>query len=149
MEVETRDYQALQLRHARIQTGMLGAILAIILTVGIFACVMISGVIRQVNNLDLEKINATIDSMEQVVGELNKIDMETIDHAISELGDAAETLSKADIGAVNEGIRSLSGAAENLQNLDIDKLNDLITSLEKVAEKMEATTAAFAKLFGK
>lgn len=149
MNGEQKNYQELQLKHARIQTGLLTAVLAIILVVGIIVCSVAGDISKQVKAIDLEKVNAAISSLEKVAGQLSAVDSATIEEAIGALSEAASTFSKADIGAINDGIRSLSEAADGLRELDVEKLNDLIFSLENVANNMEKTTSLFSKLFGK
>lgn len=149
MNEEQVKFQELQLKHMRIQTGILAVMLALFLAIGGFLAVQVGSVMKQVQNIDLEKVNAAIASLEEITAELDDIEMDTINEAVLALKEAAGNLSNADMSAINDGIIALSGAAENLQNLDMEKMNDMIQSLDKVAKQMEATTSAFGKLFGR
>lgn len=149
MQEETKNVQETQLKLMKLQTGMIAGILVILLVVGVFLMVQVNTVMQQVRSLDLDKINATVASLQQTAAELEKVDMEAINGAVTSLKGAAENLSNVDIKAINEGIQALTEAAGNLQGLDIEEMNGLIKSLETVAGQMEKTTSAFAKLFGK
>lgn len=144
--------QATQLKWIKLQTAMIAGILVLLLAVGAFLGLQVNAVMKQVNALDLAKINATVASLQATAADLENVDMAVINEAVSSLKDAAKNLSQTDISAINEGIRSLSSAAENLQTLDVDQLNELIKTLETVAGQMEQTTSALSavtKIFGR
>lgn len=149
MNEEQKNFQELQLRHMKLQTGLMVCMLVFLLVVGIFLMVQVTDAMGMARRLDLQKVNDTIASLESVASELNNVDMEAINGAVTALKDAAGTLSEADIGAINEGIRALSSAADNLKDIDIDSFNALIESLQTVTDQMESTTSALAKIFGK
>ena len=149
MKEETMDAQKAQLKLLKIQTALTAGILVLLLAVGLYVAVQINSMMNMVNAVDLDKVNATVASLQSTAAELEKLDMERIGGAIDSLKSAAETLSKTDIAALNEGIKALSEAAGNLSGLDIQKMKDLIQSLETGAGQMEKTTSAFSKLFGK
>lgn len=130
----------------KLQTCLTGAVLALLLIVGIFAAVQVGHVMRMFRGVDVEKINATVLTLQSAAEEL---DMETINKAVDSLKAAAENLGSADIDAVNDGIKALTAAADNLQGLDIGKMNELIKSLKTVSDEMEKTTSAFSKIFGR
>ncbi len=130
----------------KLQTCLTGAVLALLLIVGIFAAVQAGNVMRMFQGVDVEKINATVLALQSAVGD---VDMQTINKTVESLKAAAENLGSADIDAVNDGIKALTAAADNLQGLDIEKMNELIESLKTVSDEMEKTTSAFSRLFGR
>lgn len=130
----------------KLQTCLTGAVLALLLIVGIFAAVQVGHIMRMFQGVDVEKINATVLALQSAAEDL---DMETINQTVDSLKAAAENLGSADIDAVNDGIKALTAAADNLQGLDIEKMNELIESLKTVSDEMEKTTSAFSKLFGR
>lgn len=130
----------------KIQTCLTGAVLALLLIVGIFAAVQVNNVMRMFRGVDVEKINSTVLALQSAAED---VDMETINKAVESLKAAAENLGSADIDAVNDGIKALTAAADNLQGLDIEKMNELIESLKTVSDEMEKTTSAFSRLFGR
>ena len=149
MSEELKPYQEQQLKMMKLQTGFLAVILAVVLLTGIFLAVQVSGAVKAVDSLDMEKVGQIINSLESVATDLNDVDMDAINGAVTALRDAADTLSQADVDAINDGIRALSGAADNLKDIDIDKFNSLVESLQTVSSQMESTTSALAKIFGK
>ena len=134
---------------AKVQTALLAVLVLLLVVGGIFAAVQVNKVMGVVNSLDMDRINAAVQSLSNTAAELEKLDMEGVGKTVEALRGAAQKLADADIDAVNGGIEALTDAAGNLQDLDIEKLNDLITALEKTAAQMEKTSAAFGKLFGK
>lgn len=134
---------------AKIQTALVAALVVLLVVGGIFAAVQVNKAMRVVDALDMEQINAAVQSLSNTASELEKLDMEGVGKTVEALRGAAQKLAEADIDAVNDGIEALTDAAGNLQNLDIGKLNDLIAALEKTAAQMEATSAVFARMFGK
>lgn len=146
MKEETMEKQ---FKLMKLQTALMAGILVLLLAVGCFVVYQVNNIMNMVNAVDLDKVNATVASLQSTAAELEKLDMEQISAAVESLKGAAETLSKTDIGAINEGIQSLTDAAGNLSGLDIQQINELISSLETVAAQMEKTTSAFSKLFGK
>ena len=149
MKEETMDAQKVQLKLMKLQTALTAGILVLLLAVGLYVAVQINSLMNMVNAVDLDKVNATVASLQATAAELEKLDMEQISGAVASLKSAAENLSKTDISALNEGIKALSDAAGNLSGLDIQQMNDLIQSLETVASQMEKTTSAFSKFFGR
>ena len=133
----------------KIQTGLLAALLALLLIGGIFAAVQVGRISRMFRGVDLDKVNAILLSVQNTAAQLEDLDSKTINEAIDALKGAAENLAQADIDAVNEGILSLTEAAKKLQELDIEQLNELVKSLEATVQQMEKTTTAFNRLFGK
>ena len=146
-EQKTNESQLLLL--AKIQTALLGAVLALLLIGGIFAGVQLNRAMQIFKGVDTEQLNGLILSLQNTAADLENLDMDSVAKTVEALQSAAKNLADVDMDAVNDGILALSDAAENLQGLDIEKLNDLITSLEKTATQMEKTSAAFGKLFGK
>lgn len=144
-EKETNKESAM-LFWVKIQTCLTGAVLALLLIVGIFVAVQAGNVMRMFQGVDVEKINTTVLALQNAVGD---VDMQTINKTVESLKAAAENLGDADIDAVNDGIKALTAAADNLQGLDIEKMNELIESLKTVSDEMEKTTSAFSKLFGR
>lgn len=144
-KTETAEKKGDLLLFVKIQT----ALVAVLVVGGIFAAVQVNKAMRVVDGLDMEQINAAVQSLSNIAAELEKLDMEGVGKTVEALRGAAQKLAEADIDAVNDGIEALTDAAGNLQNLDIEKLNDLIAALEKTAAQMEKTSAAFGKLFGK
>ena len=143
-KTETAEKKGDLLLFVKIQTALVA-----VLVRGIFAAVQVNKAMRVVDGLDMDKINAAVQSLSSIAAELEKLDMEGVGKTVEALRGAAQKLAEADIDAVNDGIEALTDAAGNLQNLDIGKLNDLIAALEKTAAQMEKTSAAFGKLFGK
>ncbi len=133
----------------KIQTGLLAAVLVLLLAVGIFAAIQVNTMMQLFRGVDVEKVNSIILSVQNTAAQLENVDMDTINKAVDSLKGAAENLAAADIDAVNDGIAALTDAARNLQELDIEEMNALIQSLEATAQQMEKTTAAFSRLFGK
>lgn len=148
MNEEQTKLMKKQLRHMRIQTTILVMMLVIVLAVGACLSIAVMGAVRQVQSLDLNRINDAIVSIENVAAGLENVDMTNINNAVDALSEAAGTLSKTDIEALNEGVRSLSTAANHLKDMDIEKLNSLIDSLQTVAAQMEKTSSIFSKIFG-
>ena len=144
-EKETTKESAMLL-WMKAQTCLTGAVLALLLIVGIFAAVQVNNVMRMFRGVDVEKINSTVLALQSAAED---VDMETINKAVESLKAAAENLGSADIDAVNDGIKALTAAADNLQGLDIEKMNELIESLKTVSDEMEKTTSAFSRLFGR
>ena len=145
-EQKTNENQLLLL--AKIQTALLGAVLALLLIGGIFAGVQLNRAMQIFKGVDTEQLNGLILSLQNTAADLENLDMDSVAKTVEALQSAAKNLADVDMDAVNDGILALSDAAENLQGLDIEKLNNLIT-LEKTAAQMEKTSAAFGKLFGK
>lgn len=145
---ETKDKNPLLL-WMKIQTGLLAALLALLLIGGIFAAVQVNHLSRMFRGVDLDKVNAILLSVQNTAAQLEDLDSKTINEAIDALKGAAENLAQADVDAVNEGILSLTEAAKKLQELDIEQLNELVKSLEATVQQMEKTTTAFNRLFGK
>lgn len=142
--VNTRVVKILQ-----IQTALIAGILILLLAVGAFLVLQVNTAMEQVKALDLDKINATVSSLQATAADLENLDMDVINEAVASLKGAAENLAKTDMGAINDGIKALSAAASNLETLDVEQLNSLIQSLESVAAQMEKTTSTFNKLFGR
>ena len=133
----------------KIQTGLLAAVLVLLLAVGIFAAIQVNTMMQLFRGVDVEKVNSIILSVQNTAAQLEDLDSKTINEAIDSLKGAAENLAEADISAVNEGILALTEAAKKLQELDIEELNELVKSLEATVQQMEKTTTAFNRLFGK
>ena len=146
-KTETAEKKGDLLLFVKIQTALVAVLVLVV--GGIFAAVQVNKAMRVVDGLDMEQINAAVQSLSNIAAELEKLDMEGVGKTVEALRGAAQKLAEADIDAVNDGIEALTDAAGNLQNLDIGKLNDLIAALEKTAAQMEKTSAAFGKLFGK
>lgn len=146
MTEEQMKVQKTQLTLMKIQTGLIAGVLVLLFAVGMFVVGQINTLM---NTIDLNRVNATVASLQTTAEKLEEIDVKTIEGAIDSLKGAAENLSQTDIEAINEGIRSLSTAANNLNGLDVDEMNELIKSLETVAAQMEKTTSVFAKVFGR
>ena len=148
-KTETAEKKGDLLLFVKIQTALVAVLVLLLVVGGIFAAVQVNKAMRVVDGLDMDKINAAVQSLSNIASELEKLDMEGVGKTVEALRGAAQKLAEADIDAVNDGIEALTDAAGNLQNLDIEKLNDLIAALEKTAAQMEKTSAAFGKLFGK
>lgn len=148
-KTETAEKKGDLLLFVKIQTALVAMLVLLLVAGGIFAAVQVNKAMRVVDGLDMEQINAAVESLSNTAAELEKLDMEGVGKTVEALRGAAQKLAEADIDAVNDGIEALTDAAGNLQNLDIEKLNDLIAALEKTAAQMEKTSAAFGKLFGK
>ena len=173
-KTETAEKKGDLLLFVKIQTALVAVLVLLLVVGGIFAAVQVNKAMRVVDGLDMDKINAAVQSLSNIAAELEKLDMEgvriegrldkgekvvvvedlistggSVLETVEALRGAAQKLAEADIDAVNDGIEALTDAAGNLQNLDIEKLNDLIAALEKTAAQMEKTSAAFGKLFGK
>ena len=148
-KTETAEKKGDLLLFVKIQTALVAVLVLLLVVGGIFAAVQVYKAMRVVDGLDMDKINAAVQSLSNTAAELEKLDMEGVGKTVEALRGAAQKLAEADIDAVNDGIEALTDAAGNLQNLDIEKLNDLIAALEKTAAQMEKTSAAFGKLFGK
>lgn len=148
-KTETAEKKGDLLLFVKIQTALVAVLVLLLVVGGIFAAVQVKKAMRVVDGLDMDKINAAVQSLSNIAAELEKLDMEGVGKTVEALRGAAQKLADADIDAVNDGIEALTDAAGNLQNLDIEKLNDLIAALEKTAAQMEKTSAAFGKLFGK
>lgn len=148
-KTETAEKKGDLLLFVKIQTALVAVLVLLLVVGGIFAAVQVKKAMRVVDGLDMDKINAAVQSLSNIAAELEKLDMEGVGKTVEALRGAAQNLAEADIDAVNDGIEALTDAAGNLQNLDIEKLNDLIAALEKTAAQMEKTSAAFGKLFGK
>ena len=148
-KTETAEKKGDLLLFVKIQTALVAVLVLLLVVGGIFAAVQVKKAVRVVDGLDMEQINAAVQSLSNIAAELEKLDMEGVGKTVEALRGAAQKLAEADIDAVNDGIEALTDAAGNLQNLDIEKLNDLIAALEKTAAQMEKTSAAFGKLFGK
>ena len=132
----------------KIQTGLLAAILVLLLAVGTVIGIQANKAMQAFRGVDMEKVNAIVLSVQNTAAQLESVDMDTINKAVDSLKGAAENLAAADVDAVNEGIQALTEAARNLQELDIDQMNELIKSLETVSKQMEKTTSAFSRIFG-
>lgn len=148
-KTETAEKKGDLLLFVKIQTALVAVLALLVVVGGIFAAVQVNKAMHVVDGLDMEQINAAVQSLGNIAAELEKLDMEGVGKTVEALRGAAQKLAEADIDAVNDGIEALTDAAGNLQNLDIEKLNDLIAALEKTAAQMEKTSAAFGKLFGK
>ena len=148
-KTETAEKKGDLLLFVKIQTALVAVLVLLLVVGGIFVAVHVNKAMRVVDGLDMEQINAAVQSLSSIAAELEKLDMEGVGKTVEALRGAAQKLAEADIDAVNDGIEALTDAAGNLQNLDIEKLNDLIAALEKTAAQMEKTSAAFGKLFGK
>lgn len=148
-KVQEKNSQDTMLLWVKIQTCLTGAVLVLLLIVGIFAGIQAGKVMQMFRGVDMDQINATVLALQNAAGGLQDVDMDTINKAVASLKGAAENLAAADIDAVNDGIQALTEAAENLQGLDIEKMNELIESLKTVSEEMEKTTSAFSKIFGR
>ena len=66
----------------KLQTCLTGAVLVLLLIVGIFAAVQVGHVMRMFRGVDVEKINATVLTLQSAAEEL---DMETINKAVDSL----------------------------------------------------------------
>ena len=89
MSEELKRYQEQQLKMMKLQTGFLAVILAVVLLTGIFLAVQVSGAVKAVDSLDMEKVGQIINSLESVATELNDVDMDAINGAVTALRDAA------------------------------------------------------------
>ena len=130
----------------KVQTGLLAGILVVLLVV--FA---VGGAAfrRVTGQLDLNRVNAVIISLERTAEELEKLDAENLNATVTSLRGAADRLSKADMDAVNDAIASLSAAADQLSQLDMQELNALIDSLQTAADQLESVTGGLSRFFKK
>ena len=138
-KTETAEKKGDLLLFVKIQTALVAVLVLLLVVGGIFAAVQVNKAMRVVDGLDMDKINAAVQSLSNTAAELEKLDMEGVGKTVEALRGAAQKLAEADIDAVNDGIEALTD----------EKLNDLIAALEKTAAQMEKTSAAFGKLFGK
>lgn len=129
---------------AKLQTGLLAGILAVLL---VFTGVTVGIVSKTLNRLDMDRVNEALAAVQTVASELEALDLENVNDTVTALGTAADALTKADMNAVNDAIASLSAAADQLGELDMEELNGLIDSLKSAAEQLDTVTGGLAKIF--
>lgn len=141
--------QRKQLRHARIQTGLLGGMLAIVLVVGMALTAGVRTTVAQINSIDFDKINGAIDNASQIVDQVSRLDLQKVDGAVDALTEAAGNLSSVDMESINQAVEALGGAAGNLSRLDIEKLNKTVGTLQTVVDNLNAVAEKLRNPFGR
>ena len=141
--------QRKQLHHARIQTGLLSGMLAIVLVVGLALTAGVRTTVAQINSIDFDKINGAIDNASQIVDQVSRLDLQKVDGAVDALTEAAGNLSSVDMESINQAVEALGGAAGNLSRLDIEKLNNTVGTLQTVVDNLNAVAEKLRNPFGR
>ena len=119
------------LRHARLQTIALYAILLLLIAAAIFIA------------LQFASLRSSIAELEAA---LPHIDAEKFTGLADSLRDTSEKL--ADIN-YTETVDALRDAAGTFSKIDVESLNALVNSLESVAERLQNAVNAIAGIFGR
>ena len=141
--------QRKQLHHARIQTGLLSGMLAIVLVVGLALTAGVRTTVAQINSIDFDKINGAIEDVIQIVDQVSRLDLQKVDGAVDALTEAAGNLSSVDMASINQAVEALGGAAGNLSQLDIEKLNKTVGTLQTVVDNLNAVAEKLRNPFGR
>ena len=126
MNTENPTPEDRQLRMMKVQTWMIGLILVIILALALFLMFKVNSVVGMVEGLNLEQL-----------------DLQQINATVQSLQTAAENLGEMDMEALNGAIQGFSETAGNLSELDFEKLNGFMDSLEELGKQMDAVSGFF------
>lgn len=145
-----------QLSLAKLQTGLLAAILTVLLIGSILLAVQISQVRscldlveQDLQALNMDDVNDAVDALTDAANQLAAVDVDTLNQTASELKDAAANLKNVDMDTLNQTIASLKEAADTLKNVDMEALNGLVESLETVSTKLQNAVNAVTGIFGR
>ena len=127
MSKETKTPEERMVTQAKLQTGLLACILAVLIAAGAFAAVKVVPIVEKLEQVDVQQVNSTVESFRTAV----------------------DKVAQVDVKSINDSIRSFSQAAEHMEELDIDTLNSFLESLNSVAEKMDRASEGFKNLFGR
>ena len=144
-----KNTQEKQLAMMRIQTLLLVCILVLLVISAVFLFGQFSRLTATVSQLDLDQVNRLVEELSDVANQLSAMDGAALNETVRSLQKAADNLTAVDMNSLNEAVNALSGAANTLKKLDIAGLNDLVASLETVAARLDATTGAIGKIFGR
>ena len=100
-KTETAEKKGDLLLFVKIQTALVAVLVLLLVVGGIFAAVQVNKAMRVVDGLDMDKINAAVQSLSNIAAELEKLDMEGVGKTVEALRGAAQKLAEADIDAVN------------------------------------------------
>lgn len=78
------------LKEMRLQTKLLCAILAVVLIVGIFACVSFTRISQTMKGVDTDMINAAAESMKAAGDKIKSMDTDSLNGFLSSMEHAAE-----------------------------------------------------------
>ena len=75
-KTETAEKKGDLLLFVKIQTALVAVLVLLLVVGGIFAAVQVNKAMRVVDGLDMDKINAAVQSLSNTATELEKLDME-------------------------------------------------------------------------
>ena len=141
------------LRHARLQTIAIYAILLLLLAGAILIAAAFSGIYSSIGALeegigqiDAAALTETINSLRDTAEVLAETD---ITDTVTSLQTAADSLAGVDIPALNRAVTSLEGAAQNLGGVDVETLNSLVSALETVSVKLQNAVNGITGIFAR
>ena len=77
-KTETAEKKGDLLLFVKIQTALVAVLVLLVVVGGIFAAVQVNKAMRVVDGLDMDKINAAVQSLSSIAAELEKLDMEGV-----------------------------------------------------------------------
>ena len=153
---ETTSPEAALLRHTRLQTIALYAILILLILAVIFIAVQFSAlrecmdmIDADLRQLDMTEINRAIDALRDAADSFAAVDIESLNTTVSALKDAADTLASVNIQSLNRAVLALEDAAKNLSEVDVENLNALVGALEAVSEKLQNVVNGITGIFSR
>ena len=153
---ETASPEAALLRHTRMQTIALYAILILLIFAVIFIAVQFTSlrscmdlIEADLRQLDMTEIGNAINALCDAADSFAGVDMESLNATVSALKDAADTLAGVNIQSLNRAVLALEDAAKNLGEVDVESLNALVVALETVSEKLQNAVNGITGIFGR